>query len=76
LLCPSLVAVIVVEPADIPVTRPVDEMVATPGALLPHVTERPVSTFPAASLVVAFNWTVDPVRRLVVAGATVTDATG
>jgi hypothetical protein len=68
--------VIVVEPADTPVTRPLADTVPTPGALLPHVTARPVSTFPAASLVIAISCTVDRVRRLAAVGDTVTDATG
>src|SRR5512145_1378348 len=42
-LCPSLVAVIVAEPAPAPVTRPVPDTVATPVALLSHVIARPVS---------------------------------
>jgi hypothetical protein len=73
---PSLVAVIVTgPPAAMPVTSPVDETVAI-APLLVHVTSRPVSTFPAASVVVAVSCTVAPTTTIAVAGVTVTDATG
>jgi len=75
-LCPSLVAVIVAVPAVTPVTSPVPDTVATPGALLAHVTVRPVSTFAAASFVVAVNCTVCPTTTAAGVGVTVTDATG
>jgi len=75
-LLPSLVAVMVAVPAATPVTRPPLVTVATDGALLPHVTTRPASTFPAESLVVALSWTVWPVFRPADGGATVTVATG
>src|SRR5436190_1469948 len=42
-LLPSLVAVIVADPASTAVTRPVALTVATPGALLAQFTERPSS---------------------------------
>src|SRR5205823_6688859 len=42
-LFPSLVAVMVVEPAATPVTKPVALTVATAGAVLAHVTTRPLS---------------------------------
>lgn len=54
-LCPSLIAVIVAEPAETAETRPVAETVATPGVLLDHVTVRPVRTLLAESLVVALS---------------------
>jgi hypothetical protein len=73
-LCPSLVAVIVAWPAATPVASPVEFTVVTAGLLVAQVTVRPVSTFPAASLVVAVSCTVTPTST--VAGATVTDATG
>jgi len=75
-LFPSLVAVIVAEPAATPVTRPVVFTVATAVLLLLHVTTRPVKALPAASRGVAVSCTVCPVITLADAGATVTDATG
>jgi hypothetical protein len=51
----SLVAVIVAEPTPTAVTSPLAPTVATPGALLDHVTVRPVSTFPLASFVMAVS---------------------
>ena len=45
-LCPSLVAVIVADPTATPVTSPVPLTVATPVALLTHVTTRPVNALP------------------------------
>src|SRR6266566_1508887 len=73
---PSLVAVIVAEAAATPVTRPLAETVATPGALLAQVTTRPVSTLPAESFVVAVSCTAAPPTTLAEAGLTVTEATG
>src|SRR5207249_922423 len=72
---PSLVAVTVAGPALTPVTRPVVDTVATVGVPEVHVTTRPVSTFPAASFVVAASCTVLLTATLADAGATVTDAT-
>src|SRR2546425_5944566 len=40
-LCPSLVAVIVADPAPVPLTSPLPLTVATAVLLLPHVTTRP-----------------------------------
>ncbi len=57
-LCPSLVAVIVAEPAATPVTSPVPLTVATPGALLAQAIARPLSGFPLASRGVAVSCTV------------------
>jgi hypothetical protein len=54
-LSPSLVAVIVTEPPDTPVTRPLGETVATALLLEIHVTTRPVSTFELKSFVVAVS---------------------
>jgi len=73
---PSLVAVTVADPAAIPTTKPVAFTVATPGALLAHVTGRPPSGLPAASLGVAVNWTVPLAGSVAVAGLTSTEATG
>src|SRR6185503_12595033 len=73
---PSLVAVIVADPAATAVTRPLAETVATAGALLDQVTTRPLNTLPAESLVVALSCAVAPTRTLADAGDTVTVATG
>ena len=54
-LCPSLVAVIVAEPAATPVTRPLADTVATAALLVSHVTARPVRAVPFASVGVAVN---------------------
>src|SRR5436309_12769118 len=56
----SLVPVMVAEPAATAVTRPLPFTVATPGALLDHVTTRPLRVFPALSFVVGVSWTVPP----------------
>src|SRR5438067_824173 len=76
LALPSLVAVIVAEPAALLVTRPLGLTVATAVLLLPHVTVRPVSALPAESFGVAVSCTVCPTVRLVVAGEIATEATG
>src|SRR6266550_3494908 len=57
-LLPSLVAVIVAEPATTPVTRPVGLTLATEVLLLVHVTTRPERAAPFASLGVPVSWTV------------------
>src|SRR2546425_305862 len=75
-LLPSLVAVMVAEPAPAPVTNPLPLTVAAAGLLDAHVTTRPVSAAPLASCGVAVSCTVWPTCRLAVAGLTVTDATG
>src|SRR5205823_6466012 len=72
---PSLVAVIVADPAALLVTRPLGLTVATAVLLLAHVTVRPVSALPAESFGVAVSCTVCPTVRLAVAGATATEAT-
>src|SRR5713101_582099 len=74
-LCPSLVAVIVAEPVATPATSP-PLTLAMPELLLIHVTTRPESGLPLASLGVAVSCTVCPTGMLAVAGLTVTDATG
>src|SRR6266849_3506611 len=73
--CPSLVAVIVAEPAATPVTSPVGLTVATVALLVVHVTVRPVSTLLAASLVVAVSCAVPASPIVAIGGETVTDAT-
>jgi hypothetical protein len=75
-LFPSLVAVIVAEPATLAVTRPAALTVATVVLLLTQVIARPVNTLPAESLVVAVNCAVLLTNRLTEAGAIVTEATG
>src|SRR5437762_14142173 len=75
-LWPSLVAVIVAEPATFAVTSPVPVTVATGVLLLDHATGRPVSTVPFASFRVAVSCCVCPTGTLADAGLTVTDATG
>src|SRR6266581_3376693 len=75
-LCPSLVAVIVTAPSATPVTSPVADTVAIAGYALAQLITRPVSTFPAASLVTALSCVVPPTKTLAVAGLTTTEATG
>src|SRR6266567_4789388 len=75
-LCPSLVAVIVADPAATPVTSPLPLTVAAAVLLLCHVTVRPASELPFASLGVAVSCTVLPVVTVADAGVTVTEATG
>src|SRR5438309_10562189 len=72
----SLVAVIVTAPAAMPVTSPVEDTVATAGALDAHATARPESTLPAASVRVAASCTLAPTSTTALAGLTVTEATG
>ena len=57
-LCPSLVAVIVADPAATPVTRPPVDTAATAGALDTQVITRPLNGLPVASFGVAVSWTV------------------
>jgi hypothetical protein len=54
-LFPSLVAVIVAEPAATPVTNPLAETVATAALLVAHVTTRPLRAVPFASFGFAVN---------------------
>src|SRR5712691_5283823 len=75
-LCPSLVAVIVAEPATFPVTSPLELTVATAVLELAHVTTRPDNGLPLASFGVAVSCTVVPSFTEGPAGATVTEATG
>src|SRR6266516_3836390 len=75
-LCPSEVAVIVVEPASFAVTSPLELTVAAAVLLEVHVTTRPDSGFPFTSLGVAVNCTVLPSSTLADAGVTATVATG
>src|SRR3989442_4655344 len=75
-LCPSLVAVIVAEPAATPLTSPLPLTVAVAVLLLCQVTVRPTSGLPFASLGVAVSWTLLPADTVPDAGVTVTEATG
>src|SRR5437870_11132126 len=74
-LWPSLVAVIVAVPPATPIASPLPLTVAA-VLLLAHVTVRPVSVFPAASLVTAASCAVPPTERVADAGLTVTNTTG
>jgi hypothetical protein len=73
---PSLVAVIVADPAAIAVTRPLPLTVATVGWLLDHVTTRPVSVLPAESFATAESCCVEPIETVALAGVTDREATG
>src|SRR5256885_6297160 len=72
---PSLVAVIEADPAATAVTSPLAFTVATAGVLEVHVTVRPASAFPPASLRAAASCRVLPTKRLALVGLTTTDAT-
>src|SRR5881398_1222546 len=74
-LFPSLVAVIVAAPGATAVTRPLPLTVATPGALLPQVTARPLRGFPFGSSGVAANCIVAPTTTVPDGGVTATTAT-
>jgi hypothetical protein len=73
---PSLVAVIVADPAATPKTRPVELTWALAVSLLDHVTSRPLSVPPFASRSVTVSCTVLPATTVGDAGVTVTVATG
>ena len=75
-LFPSLVAMIVAEPAVFAVTSPLPFTVATVVLFEDHVTVRPVRMLPLASLSVAVSCCVWPACTLAGAGLTVTVATG
>src|SRR5256885_9233554 len=75
-LCPSLVAVIVADPAATPLTYPVPETAATAPLLVAQVTTRPLRAVPFASFGVAVNGAVVPTVTAAAAGLTVTEATG
>jgi len=74
-LCPSLVAVIVADPAALAVTSPLPFTVATTVSLLTQVTTRPGRAFPAESRGVAVSCPVWPTVRLRLGGVTLTVAT-
>jgi hypothetical protein len=73
---PSHVAETVAVPAVTPVTLPLPSTVATDGALLAHVTARPVSVFPLASDATAASVTLPPITSVTADGSTASDATG
>src|SRR6266704_2153276 len=75
-LCPSLVAVIVAEPAATPLTSPLPLTVAADVLPLCQVTVRPTSGLPFASLGVAVSCRLLPTDTVPDAGVTVTEATG
>src|SRR5215469_12888374 len=75
-LWPSLVAVIVAVPAATAVTSPVAETVATDDAFVLHVTVRPVSVLPFASVNVVVSVVVPPTVSVALPGLTATVATG
>jgi len=74
-LFPSLVAVIVADPAATPLTSPFAETVATAGALLVHVTTRSLSGLSFASSGVAVTCTVLPTDTVADGRLIATDAT-
>src|SRR2546423_3680574 len=73
-LTPSLVAVMVADPAPRPRTSPLALTLATAGVPLVQVTVRPLSTFPALSFRVALSWRLTLRSRVAVAGVVTTDA--
>src|SRR5256886_1849470 len=75
-LLPSLVAVIVAEPAATPVTTPLELTAATAALLVAQLTARPLSALPAESRGVAVSGTDPPTATLAEPGLTLTDATG
>ena len=75
-LFPSLVAVIVADPGVTPETRPLLLTVAAAVLALDHVTVRPESGFPPASLGVPVSCTVWPACTDAEGGVTSTVATG
>src|SRR6266516_1346660 len=75
-LRPSLVAVIVADPATLPVTSPLALTVAAELLLLDQVIDRPVRTLPFASLSVAVSCSAWPSFTVAAAGVSVTVATG
>jgi hypothetical protein len=73
---PSLVALMLAEPAPVAVTRPADVTDATPALELDQTMVRPVRMLPLASRVTADNCIVPPTVRLGAVGETETEATG
>lgn len=75
-LLPSLVAVIVAVPAEIAVTTPSDDTVATFPRSVDQLTTRPLRMLPASSFNCAVNLVVCPTTSVAVAGLIVTLTTG
>src|SRR5207244_239965 len=75
-LCPSLVAVIVADPAATPLTSPLPLTVATAVLSLAHVTVRPASAISFACSVSDLRCAVLPVLSFAAARLTVAAATG
>src|SRR5438309_8401384 len=75
-LLPSLVAVIVADPAALLVTTPLALTAATAALLVAQVTTRPESVPPAESLVTAESCVEVPTVIVADEGVTVTEATG
>jgi hypothetical protein len=73
---PSTVAVMVADPVLTPVTRPVDDTVATVGLELCHITTRSVATVLVESTTFVESWTVPPAAICALDGNTFTDDTG
>src|SRR5207244_6616492 len=73
---PSLVAVVSPDPSALALTIPEPLTVASVVLFEAHVTTRPVSGLPFASLGVAVSCVVWPTGRVADAGLTVTEATG
>src|SRR5256885_16720252 len=74
-LLPSLVAVMVADPAATPVTEPLPFAVATPVSLLDHITTRSDSSAPVASVGIAVTCAVWPTSTVALGGATSPRAT-
>jgi hypothetical protein len=75
-LIPSLVAVMLADPAATAVARPLAFTDATFVFELLHVIERPLNTFPPASWSTATAWVVCPTVSDGAFNVTATDATG
>jgi hypothetical protein len=74
-LCPSLVAVMLADPAAAPDTLPTPLTVATDVLSDDHVTDPPATAFPFTSFVEAVAWMVLPIPTVEDSRETVTDAT-
>ena len=75
-LCPSLVALIVADPAARPVASPPSFTLATDVLELAQAITRPPSAVPVESSGTATNWTLPPTGALADAGSTTTAAIG
>jgi hypothetical protein len=75
LLAPPLVAVIVAEPEEMPVTKPPALTVATVLLLLVHAVVRPERIFPRTSLSVTLSCCVEPAAIVADDGLTVAELT-